>query len=242
MRVELMAAYVLHTRPYRNTSLLVDAFTLGQGRVLGVAKGAQRARAALQATTHLFTPLELSWLGASDLRLQGRALMSGLYVNELLVKLLHKGDSHEQLFWRYDRVLHELASGCDAAVSLRLFEKTVVAEMGFGLCFERDASSCPLEPTAWYCFDPECGVRVVTAPEIAAASSYRESVPTHPAAPFSQAVTGKTLMDLGRETLSSADASGEAKRFLGSVIQHCLGDATLQSRLIWRRSVRPTKG
>ena len=99
-----------------------------------------------------------------------------------------------------------------------------MAELGFGLCFERDAGSNPLEPEALYCFDPDCGVRRVAS-----------HVTTADEAVLEQAVRGETLLALRCEALAGARVLREARRFLGSMIQHCLGGVTLQSPLIWRR-------
>lgn len=233
MRVDLAPAYVLHTRPYRNTSLLVDVFSADYGRISLVAKGALRARSPLADVRHPFSPLALSWVGQSALKtltgvqsqggacwLTGTALMSGLYVNELLMKLMDDEDAHPELFVHYGRVIQQLAHGEPPAVVLRLFEKQLVAEMGFGLGFEEERLE--IEAQARYCFDPDWGVRPLAADE----------------ANIVGAVSGKTLLALDQERLDLPEVQREARVFLGTVITHCLGGATLQSPLIWRQTCR----
>lgn len=233
MRVELVPAYVLHTRPYRNTSLLIDAFSADYGRVSLVAKGALRPRSPLAEVRQPFSPLALSWVGQSSLKtlvdvqpqgraywLTGKALMSGLYVNELLIKLMGDGDAHPRLFAYYARVIQQLADGKAAAIVLRLFEKQLVAEMGFGLGIEQ--GQIKVNAHEQYRFDPDWGVRPVNADETT----------------FAGVVSGNTLLALAREQLDGLEVQREARAFLGTVITHCLGGATLQSPLIWRQTCR----
>ncbi|MGB1139895.1 MAG: DNA repair protein RecO, partial [Halioglobus sp.] len=120
MRVTLQPAFILHSRPYRDTSVMLDVLTPEHGRIGIVAKGARRSRrrgsdaALLQA----FTPLLLSFTGRAELktltgvetagvssRLAGEHLYSALYINELLVRLLHRNDPHPRLFADYGLAL-----------------------------------------------------------------------------------------------------------------------------------------
>jgi DNA repair protein RecO (recombination protein O) len=233
MRVELASAYVLHTRPYRNSSLLVDAFSAQFGRISLVAKGASRPRSALQAIRHLFSLCALSWVGHSDLKtltgvqdlgqplwLTGKALMSGLYVNELLVKLMDHEDPHPDLFDYYALVIAQLAQGQDPAVVLRLFEKELIVQLGYDIGL--DHSELVIEAQGQYCFDPQCGIRQVLAGEEAAQC----------------AVSGETLLALRAESLEVPQVLREARVFLRAVIMHCLGGVRLNSPLVWRQSFR----
>jgi DNA repair protein RecO (recombination protein O) len=236
MRVELASSYVLHTRAYRNTSLLVDAVTAKYGLIRFVAKGALRDRSRLADIRHLFYPLALSWVGQSDLKtlidvqpagqpnwLTSTALMSGLYVNELLIKLLDEEDPHPDLFDQYALLIHQLAKGDDPAVVLRFFEKRLVAEMGFGLSLNH--ADIAIEAQAQYCFDPECGIRQLSDRDVVNNS-------------IEGSVSGATLIALQQECLESTVSKREARVFLGMVIAHCLGGTPLQSPLIWRQSYR----
>lgn len=143
MAVEPTAAYVLHSRPYRDTSLLVDFFTLEQGKVSAVAKGARRPNSKLRSSIQPFVPLQITWGGRQELKslinaepvaptmlLQGNALLCGLYVNELLDRLMLPFDPHPQLYVYYQYVLNELLSGEDIEGGLRTFEHRLLAELG----------------------------------------------------------------------------------------------------------------
>ena len=143
MAAEPTAAYVLHSRPYRDTSLLVDFFTLEQGKVSAVAKGARRPNSKLRSSIQPFVPLQITWGGRQELKslinaepvaptmlLQGNALLCGLYVNELLDRLMLPFDPHPQLYVYYQYVLNELLSGEDIEGGLRTFEHRLLAELG----------------------------------------------------------------------------------------------------------------
>ncbi|MHB8166882.1 MAG: DNA repair protein RecO, partial [Sulfuricella sp.] len=119
-------AYVLHTYPYRETSLIVEVFSRDFGRLPLMARGARRPKSAVRGLLLSFQPLSLSWFGKAELRtlhsaewqggqplLQGTALICGFYLNELLLKLLHRDDPHEQLFLYYQETLQELARRTD---------------------------------------------------------------------------------------------------------------------------------
>src|SRR5471032_2445213 len=113
-RQDTQAAFLLHSYPYRETSLVIETFTRGHGRVAMVARGARRPRSALRGVLLAFQPLLVSWSGRSELRtlhkaewqgglpqLKGEALLCGFYLNELLLKLLPRDDPHEQLYQTY---------------------------------------------------------------------------------------------------------------------------------------------
>ncbi len=135
-RILLEPAYVLHSRSFRETSLIVEAFTREHGRVAVVARGAKSARSRWRNILQPFRPLLISWNQKSDLgtltaadqvasppALQGQSLYCGLYLNELLMRLLHRGDPHAEVFERYRHVLSELASEAPPQPLLRVFEK-----------------------------------------------------------------------------------------------------------------------
>src|SRR6185369_11972233 len=151
-RAPAQEAFVLHSYPYRETSLLVDVLTRATGRVSVVARGARRPRSATRGALMSFQPLMVSWYGKGDVKtlahaewtggqalLQGEALLCGFYLNELLVRLLAREDPHEQLFDRYKESLRELAEGEASAPILRAFEKALLRELGYALTLDRDA-------------------------------------------------------------------------------------------------------
>src|SRR5580693_2734969 len=105
MRILLQQAFILHHRPFRETSLLLDVFTEEHGKISLIAKGVRKHRSTLKALLQPFVPLLVSWQGKNELmnlvsveakgppfQLRGDCLLSGLYVNELLVRVLQKQD------------------------------------------------------------------------------------------------------------------------------------------------------
>ncbi len=154
MRVLLQPAFILHRRPYRDSSLLLEAFSREYGRLGLIARGAASSRSRLKGVLQPFTPLLLSWRGDGDLAtlnggeeagrpfplLQNRAL-AGLYVNELLVRLLPRRDVQPALFNVYETLLAELATAVDEEPPLRRFEKRLLEELGYGLSLDRTADS-----------------------------------------------------------------------------------------------------
>ena len=175
MRVQLAEGYVLHSRPYRDTSLIVEYFSREHGRVALVAKGAKGRRARggnAAALLQLFNPLACSWAGRGELKtltaceaagpppgLRGAKLYSGMYLNELLARLLHHEDPHQALFDAYRAALRALAADNDAEAPLRIFEFALLDELGYGFDVAVDgAQGGPVDPAAWYRYEPDVGM------------------------------------------------------------------------------------
>ncbi|MFZ0219761.1 MAG: DNA repair protein RecO [Candidatus Aquirickettsiella sp.] len=172
---QLQAAYILHTRPYRDTSLLIDAFTASQGRVNLIAKGARGVRgkkSRFSGSLQAFVPLLLSWRGKTDLmnllnaepnpiplpHLTGKLLVCGLYLNELLIRLLYRYDPYPQLFQAYHTALRSLSD--NPAIALRVFEKKLLAELGYAFLDKDSLSNQALLPHQSYQFIPSQGLVV----------------------------------------------------------------------------------
>ena len=144
-RVHETPGYVLHATAWRETSLIVQAFSRDHGWVSMVAKGAKRPHSVLRPALSLFQPLLLSWTGASEIKtltraecagvhaIQGPAMMSCWYMNELLFRLLPREDPHPRLFDAYVMALQSLATGSPAAGALRKFEWVLLQETGYGI-------------------------------------------------------------------------------------------------------------
>lgn len=224
-RIDHEPAYVLHTRSWRETSLLVDAFSRQHGRIALVARGARRPQSALKARLLAFQPLWLSWFGkqglrtlhaaewqGGDWRLAGRALMCGFYLNELILRLLPLGDAHEHLFDRYDFTLRRLAAGDTPEPLLRSFELALLAELGYAHDLDRDRQGQAVAAACRYRFTPEHGV----------------DADAH--GPYA----GKTLLDLARGDFSDARTLAEGKQLMRVLIQHYLGDKPLHTRQLLR--------
>ncbi len=169
-RVEGEPAYVLHARPFRETSQLLEVFSAGHGRMGLLARGAKGGKGGGRAALlQPFTPLILAWQGRGELpqlvdaepaglspRLLGDALMAGFYANELLVQLLNRGEAHTALFARYALLLSQLAAD-DLAWPLRCFERDLLAAIGFELPLGTDHAGQPIEPAARYRWLGEAG-------------------------------------------------------------------------------------
>lgn len=240
-RVLLQPGYVLHRRPYRDSSLLLDVFTPEFGRVGLVARGARQAKSRSQALLQSFHPLLVSWSGNGELAnlnavesaaaahwLTGPALMSGLYLNELLARLLHRFDPHPELYSSYETALAALvrASQDRAGVALepvlRIFEKRLLAELGYGLVLEYEADTGrPVEAGQVYAY--HLGEGPVRWSDEAAAQAN------------ALLIRGAGLLDLAREDLADAGSLREAKRLMRAALAAHLGNKPLASRRLFTR-------
>lgn len=228
-RVNLESGFILHTTPFKETSVVAEVFTRTHGRVALIARGARRPASALRGLMQPFTPLLLSWFGKSELKTlhaaewqggllapQGRALMCGFYLNELLLRLLARGDAHEALYDRYVDTLAQLSANDDLERILRRFEKSLLAEIGYGATFDVDADSgAPVEAGLRYVYQPERGARRAAGQE-------------------GVAVSGQTLIDLTADRLDSARTLAEAKAVMRTLINHTLGAKPLYTRQLLR--------
>lgn len=231
-RINNEPGFVLHTYPFKETSVVAEVFTRGHGRVALIARGARRPASALRGLMQPFTPLLLSWFGKAELKTlhaaewqggliapQGRALMCGFYLNELLLRLLARGDAHERLYERYLDTLELLAGDCDTSDYeriLRRFEKDLLAEIGYGATFDVDAESgAAIEPDVRYVYQPERGaLRAVGQPGCP--------------------VSGQTLIDLAADRFERQATLVEAKALMRTLINHTLGAKPLYTRQLLR--------
>jgi DNA repair protein RecO (recombination protein O) len=220
-------AFVLHTRPWRETSLIVDVLSRHHGRVGLVARGARRQTSSLKTRLIPFQPLTLSWFGKSQLRtlhdaewqggglmLRGHALMCGFYLNELLLRLLPEGDAHEGLFDLYAGTLTALNEPCDVEPVLRRFELDLLSELGYAQPLGHLADGAALEPARRYSYamshDGRQGVIALRRED----SGY----------------SGKTLLDLASGDLSDPATLLEGKILMRALLAHYLGDKPLATR------------
>jgi DNA repair protein RecO (recombination protein O) len=174
MRVNLQPAYVIHHRPYRDSSALLDVFTAEYGRISLVARGARRQsrRGSSAALLQPFTPLLVTFSGRLELKtlvatepaqsmlaLNGERLFSGMYMNELLVRLLHRNDAHPTLFASYSEALKALGGVILVDTVLRRFELVLLEELGYRLELEVDITSGQrIQESQWYRYDPGIGL------------------------------------------------------------------------------------
>ena len=227
MQVSLEPAYVLHVRPYRESSVLLEAFARAHGRVGLVARGARGSRSRWKGALQPFRPLLLSWsqrgeLGtltgadqvASPPTPAGEALFCGLYANELLMRFLHRADPHTLLFDQYRGLLAGLAAGKPPQPLLRRFEYHLLSAAGFGLQLEHEAGSGkPIRAGGRYRYLPEEG-----------------PVPLEPGrSPADEAISGAALLALESGEIETAHLS-ELKRLMRTLIRHYLGDRAIRSQ------------
>lgn len=173
LRLEAQPAYILHSRPYRETSLLLDAFTRDHGRIGLIARGVRGARGQpLRAVLQPMQALLVSCVGQGDLLklvqaeaadapqvLSGHALLSGFYLNELLLRLLPRGEVQTGLFWRYVECIASLAAGVPPGWELRRFERDLLAAIGYAIDLRGESSTEPVQAELRYHVDPEHGLR-----------------------------------------------------------------------------------
>ncbi len=230
-RVDDEPAFVLHTHPYRETSLIVEALTATHGRVAMVARGAKRARSELRGTLQAFQPVRLAWSGARELKTlmraeweggmplpAGAALLCAFYLNELILKLVPRDDPHQRVFADYGEALAGLAAGAEAAPLLRRFELALLAALGYGLELSRDVEGRPIDAAARYHFVVDRGAFPLPAPA---------NLP-------GLTVHGATLVALAASQYGDARTAAEAKRLMRVAIDHRLEERRLASRRIVR--------
>lgn len=229
-RIQLQPAYVLHQRPYRDTSRIVDLFTRDHGRMTVFARGVRGSKSGLAAALQAFQPILVSWSGkgeagqltAAELvgeprTLPAARLLSGFYINELLLKLLHLHDPQAEVFDLYNVTLQSLKTELDELLALRLFEKRLLQSLGFGLLLEHEAESgLPIAANRCYRYVLELGPLPVAASANAIKGVY----------------SGASLLALAAEELTEVQQKTEARYLLRAVLDHVLDGRRLQSREI----------
>lgn len=221
-------AFVLHSYPYKETSLIIDLFTRDFGRVALIAKGAKRPHSQLRGVLQTFQPLSSSWVGKSELRtltdaewvggmlpLEKTALLCGFYLNELLVKLLARDDAHPALFDHYVSTLNQLAHNEPAPIVLRKFERALLRETGVAADLTRCVETrSAVRPDVAYVVDPERGPR-----------------PGRAGDPWPR-VAGKTLLDMECENYEDVATQAQSKQLMRFLVAHHLNGAPLNTRQI----------
>lgn len=232
-KVDGQPAFVLHTIPFRETSLIVEVFSRDFGRMALLARGARRPRAAIRGLLMAFQPIEVGWAGKGEVLtlmkaewqgglplLSGEALFCGYYLNELLMHLLPREDAHEHLFERYGDMLARLAAAPNGKVreaDLRSFEKALLQELGYGLTLNHDSAGEAIDPEAHYTYRMEQGPVRLEHAEAAA-----------------QVVCGKTLLDLETEDFTDPRSRSEAKALMRTLMAYYLAGVELETRKIFK--------
>ena len=227
-RVTNQPAFVLHSYPYKETSLIVEVFARDYGRVPLMAKGAKRPHSQLRGVLQTFQPLQVAWTGKSEVRtmvsaewvgglrpLERSALLCGFYLNELLVKLLARDDPHAALFDHYVAALNQLAHDEPPAIVLRKFELGLLKETGVaGNISAVAATGQPVLAEQLYVIDPERGPREATV---------SDTMPV---------VNGKTLLDMEAGDYTDTTTQQQSKFLMRHLLSHHLNGLTLNTRQI----------
>lgn len=228
--VLLERGYILHQRPYRNTSLIVDCLTECYGRQSLVAQGARRSTSRQSAVLQPFRLVRLSWIrrgelgrlthveaDADSLDIRGDALLAAFYLNELLLRLVPSGDHNDEIISCYSSCLDQLAETRNAARALRLFELELLEALGYRLDLDHDCrTGKPIEPECDYVFEHEGGLTVSTT---------HAKMDTFP---------GTHLIALREHRLDEAASLSSAKRLLGGILKLHLGSRPLKTRQVMR--------
>jgi DNA repair protein RecO (recombination protein O) len=229
-RVQNEPAWLLHHRPYQDSSRILDILSRGHGRLALVARGSRSGTSRLKGVLRPFLPLQLSWVGRSDLgtltgaelrgapvALHGEALMSGYYANELLMHLMHRHDPQPEIFAAYGTTIERLSGGRDVPVKLREFEIELLRLLGYALNLDHDTETqAPLAAAGLYVYRPEQGP---------VATRGRSGPMTF---------SGRELIAIRDRDFSCPETVRSAGRLLREVIAFHLGGRELKSRKVFR--------
>ena len=227
-RQDNQPVFVLHTYPFKETSLVVELFTREFGRISAVAKGARRPRSAMRGMLQSFQPLLGAWSGKLELKtlhslewyagllmLQGEALMCGFYLNELLLRLLPREDPHEALFDEYAQTLISLSvTGNDSANILRRFELRLLQSLGYAVPLTHNIKNEMVFSEMQYYYVPEIG-------PVSVRHDYQEN---------GVQLSGKTLIDMAQDDYSDIQTQQQSKYLMRLLVAHYLGDKPLHTR------------
>ena len=229
-RVYLQPAYVLFSRPFQNTSLMLDFFTIDYGRVRAIAKGARRQSSKYRPLLQPFHPLLIGYTGRGEVKtlgnvessvaaitFRGKRLFSAIYLNEILCRLLHNYVEHKILYKNYQEALIALHGSGNLEVTLRIFELTLLSELGYAINFnEVNQTNDPIVNGERYKFTPNIGFELV---------SPRDSE-ENPQNIFE----GEVLIAIQQLKMQEDKVVKSAKRLLRIALNALLGDKPLNSR------------
>jgi DNA repair protein RecO (recombination protein O) len=232
-RISLAPAYILHHRPYRDTSRILEVMTRDHGRLSLFARGVRGPKAKLASVLQPFQLLLLSWSGRGEAaqltgaespdsspRVPAASLMASFYLNELLMKLTTRHDPQPSLFDDYHATVDGLRRGMLLEPSLRIFEKRLLDTLGYGLDLATEAQTGkPVTPGEYYHFRPAQGL----FPTVAEAQG---------------ALSGRSLISLANEELQGTRDLEDARRVLQAALAVCLEGRQLTTRVVARAVVR----
>jgi len=226
----LEPAYLLHSIPYRNTSLLAYFFTLNHGLIHTIVRGARREKSPFRGLLQPFSPLDISWHGKGDLvtiqkveptlfhrHLAGEALFYGLYLNELMMRLWKSALPDPDLYQAYETILNRLVEKSGDELSLRIFEKRLLLALGYDLQLNAEYETLsPIEADSWYQFFPDRGPERIRI-------SDPQNLPNF-------VFRGSSLIALDQEQCYCDESLRDAKQIMRVALARLLGSKPLKSR------------
>lgn len=230
--------FILHQWPYKESSLLLEIFSRDYGRVSLVAKGVKRKKSRYAGLLNLYWKLLLSWQGKSDLMTltsveidyindfsNNSAIFAGFYINELIIRLLHKNEPHADLFSAYDNALISLSCQNDQESTLRIFEKKLLKSLGYGINLDHEIlTGKEIMENCDYYFHSDHGP-LLNRPE---GGDYIK-------------VSGKTLSDINHEKFSDKNSMNEAKALMRYILHKHLDGRPLASRSLYKSYLTTTQ-
>ena len=220
--------YILHTYPFKETSLIAELFSKNHGRIPVVAKGARRPRSSLRGMLQSFQLLQATWSGRGEiktlhniewcdkfLQVDGNALICGFYINELIMRLLPREDSHKKLFDFYHHTMKVLAGGINLEVALRRFELRLLQELGYEVPLKEDESGELIIADKLYVYEVEYGPSEL--------SKTNNGVK----------ILGQTLLDMAEDEYKEDNTQLQSKQLMRYLISHYLGDKPLNSKKLF---------
>jgi len=227
-RVQQQPAYILHHRPFRDSSQILDIVTPDHGKISLVARGSRGSKSRLAGVLRPFLPLRVSWVARSDLGtltgaeaagapagLRGDSMLSAFYVNELLLNFLHRHDPQPEIYGLYAKVITALGSVSNVAECLRSFELELLSLLGYAVNFEYESGTeRALDPEQYYDYRMEQGLVPVERSQ--GALVFR----------------GALLLSIQAQEFDRPAVLRAANRLLREVIAHHLGGKELKSRKV----------
>jgi len=224
--VDFSPAFILHQRVFRESSFLLDIFSRDHGRISLVAKGVRKQKRSQAGLLQIYQPLLLSWQGKRDLQtltavepngpaylLRAESALCGLYINELMMKLLPVGESESDLYIDYQKALFGLQEALQNEITLRLFEKQLLSHLGYGLVLDQDVETGePIDDGKDYYYVADEGLYCWQTGQ------------------QRNRISGRSLQHLVTEQDFDEKSLNEIKQLMRMVIHFYLGDKPLRSR------------
>ena len=228
IKQENQEIYILHTYPFKETSLIAELFSKNHGRIPVIAKGARRPRSSLRGLLQSFQLLQATWSGRGEiktlhniewcdkfLQVDGNALICGFYINELIMRLLPREDNHKILFDFYHHTMRVLADGMNLEEALRRFELRLLQELGYEVPLRHDENGDSIIADKFYIYEAEYG-----ASEMSKTNNGIK-------------IYGQTLIDMAKDEYKEDNTQLQSKQLMRYLISHYLGDKPLNSKQLF---------